>query len=64
MVLEELRGLHLDSQAAAGDVLPHWAEVSTGSLKAHLHSDVFSPTRPLLLQQGQLELPPDSAHFP
>jgi len=64
-VLEELRVLHLDPKAAAGNFLPQWAELNPRSLKAHLHSDLLPPTghtycnkatptatRPHLLQQG------------
>jgi hypothetical protein len=35
LVPEELRILHLDSQAAEGDWIQHWVEMSIGDLKAH-----------------------------
>jgi hypothetical protein len=60
MVLEELRVLHLDLQAAEGDSLLNTARglfltgqrLSIGDLKAHQHSDTLSLTKPHLLQQG------------
>jgi hypothetical protein len=62
MVLKKLRVLHPDPKVArrklssAGSqeegLIPHWAglSLSTGTLKACLHSDILPPTRPHLLQ--------------
>ena len=50
-VLEKLRVLHLDLQAAEGDWVTR-CSLSIGNLKARSHSDTLPSTRPHLLQQG------------
>ena len=50
MVLEEPRVLHLDPKVARRRLEFHTGRsLSIGSLEAHLHSDIFPPTRPYLL---------------
>ena len=56
VVDKELKVLQLDPLATQGDFVPHWCGLSIFYLKAHLHSDTLSPTRPQRLQQ-----PPNSA---
>jgi len=52
-VLEELRALHFDLQAARRRLeFFTWQSLSIGDLKARPHGDTLPPTKPHPLQEG------------
>jgi len=52
LVLQELRGLHLDLEAAEGTGFHTRCSLSIGDLKAHPHSNTLPPTRPFPMGQA------------